>query len=256
MITEVFYTILSVVIVSLISLVGIITLFFRKKKIDRLLLTLVSISAGTLFGGAFLHLIPEAVEESGSFSIFISFLILSGIISFFLLDKIIHWRHSHIESSLVHTIKESRPSIAYLNLLGDGFHNFLDGLIIAGSYLVSIPTGIATTVAVVIHETPQEIADFGVLVYSGLSKWKALIFNFLSATLAIVGAIVGLIIGTQSEAFIVAIIPFAAGAFIYIAGCNLIPELLRKNPGLKSLIMQFIAFMIGIMIMYGLLFLG
>ena len=255
MVITTLYTIISVIVVSLVSFVGIITLFFRKKKIDRLLLILVSISAGTLFGGAFFHLIPEAVEESGSFSVSISFLILAGITIFFLLDKLIHWRHSHTESSLIHTTKENKPSVAYLNLLGDGFHNFLDGLIIAGSYLVSIPTGIATTIAVVIHETPQEIADFGVLMYSGLSKWKALLFNFFSATLAIVGAIVGLILGTQSEIFIAAIVPFAGGAFVYIAGSNLIPELLRKNHGLKILLQQFLAFIVGIIIMYGLLFL-
>ena len=255
MVMTTLYTIISVIVVSLVSFVGIITLFFRKKKIDRLLLILVSISAGTLFGGAFFHLIPEAVEESGSFSVSISFLILAGIIIFFLLDKLIHWKHSHTESSLIHTTKENKPSMAYLNLLGDGFHNFLDGLIIAGSYLVSIPTGIATTIAVVIHETPQEIADFGVLMYSGLSKWKALLFNFFSATLAIVGAIVGLILGTQSEIFIAAIVPFAGGAFVYIAGSNLIPELLRKNHGLKILLQQFLAFIVGIIIMYGLLFL-
>ena len=249
------YTIISVIIVSLVSLVGIVTLFFRKKKIESLLQILLSISAGTLLGGAFLHLIPEAVEESGSFSVSISLLILAGIIVFFLLDKLIHWKHSHTESSLIHTIKENNPSIAYLNLLGDGVHNFLDGLIIAGSYLVSIPTGIATTIAVVIHETPQEIADFGVLMYSGLSKWKALFYNFLTATLAIVGAILGLILGTQSESLMAAIVPFAGGAFVYIAGSNLIPELLRKNHGLKILLQQFLAFLVGIIIMYGLLFL-
>lgn len=248
------YTILSVIIVSLVSFVGIVTLFFTKREIDRLLLTLVSISAGTLFGGAFLHLIPEAVEESGSFSVSISLLILSGITFFYLLDKLIHWKHSHSKSLLVHVKEENKLNMAYINLLGDGFHNFLDGLIIAGSYLVSIPTGIATTLAIVIHETPQEIADFGVLIYSGLSKGKALLFNFFSATLAIVGAIIGLILGAQSESFIEYIVPFAGGAFIYIAGSNLIPELLRKDRGLKDLFQQLFAFIAGITIMYGLLF--
>lgn len=250
------YTITSVIAVSLISLVGIITIFFGKKKIDHLLLTLVSISAGTLFGGAFLHLIPEAVEGLGKFSISISLLILGGIIVFFVLDKIIHWKHLHTKSSIIHTEETKRASMAYLNLFGDGFHNFLDGLIIAGSYLVSIPTGIATTVAVIIHETPQEIADFGVLVYSGFSRRKALLFNFLTATLAIIGAIVGLTLGARSEVFISAIVPFAAGAFIYIAGSNLIPELLKKNEGLKDLFQQLFAFILGISIMYGLLLIG
>lgn len=249
------YTISSVVIVSLVSFVGIITLFFGKKKIDSLLLTLVNISAGTLLGGAFFHLIPEAVEESGVFSISISFLILIGISIFFLLDKLIHWKHSHSESSLIHTTKEHKPSVAYLNLLGDGIHNFLDGLIIAGSYLISIPTGIATTIAVIVHETPQEIADFGVLMYSGLSKTKALLFNFYSATTAIIGGIVGLVIGSHSETFMAIILPVASGAFIYIAGSNLIPEILQKNFRLKTSLVQFLSFIFGIAIMYGLLFL-
>jgi len=248
-----FYTIVSVIIVSLVSFVGIITLFFNKKKIENLLLALVSVSAGTLFGSAFFYLIPGAVEKEGSFSISISFLILTGITIFFLLDKLIHWKHHHAESSLIHTGEKSH-SMAHLNLIGDGFHNFLDGLIIAGSYLVSIPTGIATTISVVIHEVPQEIVDFGVLTYSGLSRWKALFFNFLSAILAIVGAIVGIIFGAQSETFIRIVVPFAAGAFIYIAGSNLIPELLRKNHELKTLIQRFIAFIVGIALMYGLLF--
>jgi zinc and cadmium transporter len=255
MITTTIFTIISVVIVSLVSFVGIITLLFNKKKIDGLLLILVNISAGTLLGGAFFHLIPEAVEKVGSFSTFISFLILVGISIFFLLDKLIHWKHSHAESSLIHTTKEHKPSVAYLNLLGDGIHNFLDGLIIAGAYIISIPTGIATTVAVIVHETPQEIADFGVLIYSGLSRKKALLFNFYSATTAIVGGIFGLFIGSHSEMFMSIIIPFAAGAFIYTASSNLIPEILQKNFKLRISLQQFIAFILGIAIMYGLLFL-
>jgi zinc and cadmium transporter len=253
--TVTIYTMVSVVIVSLVSFVGIITLLFGKKKIDGLLLILVNISAGTLLGGAFFHLIPEAVEKSGVFSIFISFLILVGISIFFLLDKLIHWKHSHTKSSLIHTIKERKPSVAYLNLLGDGIHNFLDGLIIAGAYLISIPTGIATTLAVIVHETPQEIADFGVLIYAGLSKRKALLFNFYSAATAIFGGILGLLIGSHSEIFMAIIIPFAAGSFIYIAGSTLIPEILQKNLKLSTSLQQFIAFILGIAIMYGLIFL-
>ena len=255
--TSFFYTIISVIIVSLVSLIGIVVLFFNKKKTDSLLFTLVSISAGTLFGGAFLHLIPEAVEEAGSFSVSISLLILAGIITFFFLDTLIHWKHSHDQSTLIHPREiNKKSSIAHLNLLGDGIHNFLDGLLIAGSYLVSIPTGIATTIAVVIHETPQEIADFGVLMHSGLSKRKALLFNFLAASIAIVGAIVGLTLGARSEIFVTAIVPFAGGSFVYIAGSNLIPELLHKNHGLRDVFKQFLAFIGGVAIMYGLLFLS
>lgn len=245
----------SVIIVSLVSFAGAATLFLRKQDINRFLLVFASISAGTLFGGAFLHLLPEAVEEAGAFNASISVFVLAGIIVFFLLDQLIHWKHSHASSSLVHTVDRSSKSIAYLNLLGDGLHNFLDGLLIAGSYLVSIPTGVSTTLAVVIHEVPQEIADFGVLLYSGLSWKKALAFNFLSACTAIAGTIAGLFLGMRSEAFIEMIIPFAAGAFIYIAGSNLLPELFRKKHALRSLLFQTAMFVLGIALMYGVLFL-
>ena len=147
--------------------------------------------------------------------------------------------------------KEKRGHIAILNLIGDGLHNFLDGLIIAGSYLISIPAGIAATVAVILHEVPQEIADFAVLLYSGLSKWKALLFNYLSAAVAIVGAVVGLYFGARSEMFISLIVPFAAGGFVYIAGSNLIPEL-HKECGIKDSVWHIFAFILGIIIMIGL----
>ncbi len=249
------FAIISVIAVSFISLIGAITLFFRQEKINNLLILLVSISAGTLFGGAFLHLIPEAVEENGGFGISISLLALLGIVVFFILDNFIHLGHSHNSSSLMHTKKDSKRGIAYLNLLGDGIHNFLDGLIIAGSYLISIPTGIVATIAIAIHEAPQEIADFGVLLYSGMSKKKALFFNFLSASLAIIGTIVGLVLGAKSEVFIRSAVPFAAGAFIYIAGANLIPELLQNPHNLKDLLKKSIALLVGIALMYGLMFL-
>jgi len=253
--STIIYTISSVVVVSFVSLIGILTIILTQEKTNKLLLSFVSISAGTLFGGAFLHLIPEAVEKAGSFNVTISLSILGGIVLFFLIDKLIHWKHSHSKLSLVHEAEENNKSIAYLNLFGDGIHNFLDGLVIAGSYLVGIPTGIAVTIAVVAHEIPQELADFGVLLYSGLSKGKALIFNSLSALTAIIGAVVGLILGTRSEMFTSTIIPFAAGAFIYIAGSNLIPELLDKEYKMNQLIKQLFMFILGILIMYCLLFL-
>src|SRR3989344_2643030 len=200
---EEYYIIISVVIVSMISLIGMFTLFLEEKRLKGILLSLVSLSAGTLFGSAFLHLIPKAIESNKSFTSQISFLILLGIIVFFLIDKIIHWKHSHKHSKLTHSVELTDKSrIGYLNLMGDGIHNFIDGLIIAGSYFASIPIGIATTIAVIVHETPQELADFGILLYAGFSKFKALMFNFISAVFAVIGAIIGLIIGARSEAFV------------------------------------------------------
>lgn len=252
---EILYTLISVLLVSLVSMAGIVTLFWKKKNQEEFLLLLVSLSAGTLFGGAFLHLLPEAVEKSG-FTLQVSILLLAGVLVFFLLEKFIHWHHCHTPSEQVSKHLTHHPThLAPLNLLGDALHNFIDGLVIAGSYFVSVPVGIATTIAVIVHEIPQEFADFGVLLYSGLSKWKALFFNFLSAAVAIIGAVVGLVIGIRSETFIHFILPFAAGGFVYIAGSNLIPEL-HKECGLKDSFWHFFVLVIGILIMLGLKMVG
>ncbi len=246
------YTILSVVIVSLVSFIGVISLSF-KKNLDKLLLSLVSLSAGTLFGGAFLHLLPEAVEKAG-FTLQVSLTLLAGIVVFFVLEKLIHWRHCHAHvHDKSHQHETQTKHIAIMNLVGDGLHNLLDGLIIAGSYMISIPVGIATTIAVILHEVPQEIADFGVLLYSGLSKAKAIMFNFLSAAVSIVGAIIGLIIGSKSGSFIEMIVPFATGGFIYIAGSNLIPEL-HKECRLRDNFYHLFMMIIGIALMLALTF--
>ena len=255
MLNESILTLLSVIIVSLVSLVGVVTLAWKKETIDKILLFLVSVSAGTLFGGVFLHLLPEAIEEAG-FTIQISLLILTGILLFFILEKFIHWHHSHHEAEFKdighHHLGHHPTHLAPLNLLGDALHNFLDGLIIAGSYFVSVPAGIATTIAVILHEIPQEIADFGVLIYSGMSKWKAVFFNFLSAVVAIIGAIIGIALGSKSGAFVDIIIPIAAGGFIYIAGSNLIPEL-HKESHLKESFFHLTGIVLGVLIMFLLL---
>lgn len=242
MINTAFYTIFSVIIISLISLIGILVLFIKKQTLDKTLLFLVSLSAGSLFGGAFLHILPEMAGERG-FGLPVGLSVLGGILLFFLIEKIVHWRHCHIPTS------ESHPHhLAVMNLVGDGVHNFVDGLIIAAGYIVSVPVGLATTLAVILHEVPQEIGDFGVLLYSGLSKMRALFYNFLSATLAIAGALIGLIIGTGSENFALLILPFAAGGFLYIAGSDLIPEL-HKHCGTKETILHFLTLILGIIIM-------
>ncbi len=256
MFSVIFYTIVSVIIVSLVSLVGIFTLALKEKSLQNMLMILVSISAGTLLGGALLHLLPEAVEEAGAFTLQISLLVLLGVLLFFILEKFIHHKHEHGHGvELAHRHKDHHPKhIAPINITGDALHNLLDGLVIAGSYLVSIPAGIATTVAVILHEVPQEVADFGVLVYSGMSKGKALFYNFLTAAVAIVGAIIGLLLGVRGEAFVAFILPVAAGGFLYIAGSNLIPEL-HKDCRFRESLWHIVAMVAGIAIMVGLLFL-
>lgn len=242
------YSLVSVFIVSLISFVGLLTLTVKADKLKKILLYMVSFSAGALFGDAFIHLLPEAVEEIG-FGLNISIYVLLGIGFFFIIEKFIHWRHCHIPSSEEHV-----HPFAMMNLFGDGVHNFIDGLIIAASYLVNIPVGIATTLAVILHEIPSEIGDFGVLLHGGFSKGKALFYNFVTALAAVLGAIVSLSISSYVENITVFLIPFAAGGFIYIAGSDLIPEL-HKEVKVKKSLLQFIAIVLGVLVMLLLLLL-
>lgn len=237
------YSLVSVAIVSLIAFVGILTFSLKEEKLGKILLYLVSFAAGGLLGGAFIHLLPEAVERFG-FNVSVSLSVLSGIITFFILEKLIHWRHCHIPTS------EKHPHpFAYMNLVGDGVHNFIDGLIIAGSYLVSIPLGLTTTFAVILHEIPQEIGDFGVLVHGGFKKRKALFLNFLTALTAVVGTVVALSLSIFVENLTLFLLPFAAGGFIYVASTDLIPELHKGSYETKKSLLQLITFVLGILIM-------
>jgi len=243
------YTLISVLIVSLISLVGVLTLSLKASTIKKWLIYLVSFSAGALLGDVFIHLLPEIAEEPG-FGLDISLYILSGILFSFIVEKVINWRHCHHP-----TTKEHPHPFVLMNLFGDFLHNFVDGLIIGASYLASIPVGIATTIAVVLHEIPQEIGDFGILLHGGFSKNKALFLNFVTALSAILGAVVSLVLGVIVENSLVFLIPFAAGNFIYIAGADLIPELHKYEFTTKGSFFQLLAIILGIGVMTLLLFL-
>ncbi len=236
------YAICSVVLVGLISFVGLFTLAMKTKHLKSILLYLVSFSAGAMFGDAFIHLLPEVVEKNG-FGLFTSASILGGIVFFFVMEKVIHWRHCH------HTTDHNHVHpFAVMNLVGDGVHNFLDGLIIGVSYLVSLPVGIATTIAVILHEIPQEIGDFSVLIHGGFTKAKALFLNVVTGMVALLGTIVALLVSEQIGWLTSFLIPFAAGGFIYIAGSDLIPELHKETKTWKSF-WQLVAFVAGILVM-------
>jgi zinc and cadmium transporter len=234
-----FWILGSTFLVSLISLVGIFTLIIKDELLKKILLTLVGFSAGALMGGAFLHMLPEALEHSDTVSIF-SYLI-AGFVIFFLMEKVFYWRHCHEGKCDVHTF-------TYLNLFGDGIHNFTDGLIIAASFVINVQIGIAATLAVVAHEVPQELGDFGVLLYGGFSKFKALFYNLLSALTAVIGALVGYFIFPLIENLTILLLPLAAGGFIYIASSDLIPEL-HKEADVKKAFLSFLFFLVGISLM-------
>lgn len=240
------YTFTSVLLVSLVSLVGAFFLSLNEGLLDRLLLFLVSFSAGALLGDAFIHLIPESVELLGEGVVFPG-LVLFGILLFFILEKFICWRHCHIPTSADHP-----HPVAYMNLVGDLLHNFVDGMMIAGTFLISVPLGVVTSIAVLLHEVPQEIGDFGVLVYAGLSRTRALFLNFAVATSAFFGAFLVLAISVRMQSIASYIVPVTAGGFIYIAASDLIPEL-KKDFRPMSSVWQLAAIILGILLMFSLL---
>jgi zinc and cadmium transporter len=229
----------STFLISLIAFVGMITLFLKERLLSKILLILVAFSAGALMGGAFLHLLPEAVSKSIDIEIF--WWVLGGFIFFFLIEKVLHWHHCH---------KTRHPhTFGYMNLIGDAIHNFTDGLIIAASFIAGPSLGIATTIVIAAHEIPQEIGDFGVLIYSGFKKFRALTLNFIAALTVVIGGLTGYFISAYIQQSIFFLLPLAAGGFIYIASSDLIPEI-RKEVEAKKSFLIFITFLIGILLMW------
>ncbi|OGG55305.1 hypothetical protein A3D62_01640 [Candidatus Kaiserbacteria bacterium RIFCSPHIGHO2_02_FULL_49_11] len=249
--TAVTLTFASVLVISCISLIGALTISFSKTFLERSLFFLVSLAVGALFGDAIIHLIPEAFEsfDSGAYA---ALFIIVGFFIFFILEKFLHWHHHH-GGSHTHEVSSVHP-LGRIVLVSDGMHNFLDGMIVAAAYLVSVEVGIATTIAIILHEVPQEIGDFGILIHAGYTRARALFVNFLSALAAILGAVVVFLFGEMSASVTPALVAMAAGSFLYIAGSDLVPEL-HKISGIKNSILQFAAIMIGVALMFALIFL-
>jgi zinc and cadmium transporter len=239
------YALGSVLLVSLVSLAGAATLSLSRSFLKRILLFLVSFAVGSLLGGAFIHLLPEAFASDLN-PLVVSGSVLAGIILFFILEKFFRWRHCHQETTADHV-----HPVVPMNIFGDAMHNFIDGILIGVTYAVSIPLGMATTVAVLLHEIPQEIGDFSILIHGGLTVKKALLFNFASALTAVIGVVLALMLGTSMEGVLLYFLPMTAGGFIYIAGSDLIPEL-HHNTDVKISILQLLALLGGIAIMFGL----
>jgi len=231
----------STILISIIAFVGIFTLAANETSLRKILLVLVGFSAGVLMGGAFLHLIPEASEASPGINVFLYLLL--GFIFFFILEKFLRWRHCHKDKCDIH-------AFSYLNLIGDGVHNFIDGLIIAAAFVTSPQIGMATFMAVAFHEIPQEIGDFGVLIYGGMKRGRALLLNFVVALTVVIGGVLGYLVCGYAEHITIFLLPLAAGGFIYIAASDLIPELHKELDFSRSMT-SFVAFLSGIGIMWG-----
>ncbi|MBU4370086.1 ZIP family metal transporter, partial [Patescibacteria group bacterium] len=234
------YIIIAGLLITCCVWFAILFLYFRKETLKKITLFLISLSAGALMGGAFLHLLPEASSQIPIDRLFT--ITLVAFIFFFFMEKILYWRHCHKGHCEIHTF-------GYMNLFGDSLHNFIDGLVIAGAFLINIKLGMVTTLAIALHEIPQEIGDFGVLIHAGFKKKQALIINYLIALTVVLGGIVGYFLSFHLENIIPYLLPFAAGGFIYISASDLMPEI-RKEPKLTRSISSFVIFVLGLLIMY------
>jgi zinc and cadmium transporter len=230
----------SSLLMSAIALVGSVTLVLKPATLQRILLPLVAFAAGSLIGGAFFHMIPAGLAQYGNKDSFFVW-ILAGFTVFFALEQLLHWHHCHRAAA------SCKQPLTYLILIGDGLHNFIGGLAIAGTFIADIRVGIMAWLAAAAHEIPQELGDFGVLVHGGWEKRKALLFNVLSALTFLAGGLLSYAVSFNMD--ISFLIPFAAGNFIYIGAADLVPEVSRHKD-LRINLQNFIAFFVGISLMY------
>jgi len=234
------YIIIGTLFVAAGSLVGIFTLGINEKRIQNNLLYLVALSSGTMLGGAFLHLLPEATQSLSIETVATT--TMFTVVAYLLIEKLLHWRHCHDgEDCSVH-------SFGTLNLLGDSIHNFIDGIVIAAAFMADYRLGITTLIAMAAHEIPQEIGDFGILLHAGFTKRKALFWNFMVALTAVLGGIIGWLTISQFGNITHYLLPIAAGGFIYIAVSDLLPEL-RHEENIKTFFGHFSFLLLGIAIM-------
>lgn len=232
--------VISTFLITLCVWVAVLFMFLRKEALNSILVFLVSLSAGVLMGGAFLHLLPEAAEEMSADLLYKIFLI--SFVGFFLVEKLLHWRHCHRGNCEIHTF-------GYMNLIGDSIHNFIDGLIIASTFMIDFNLGIATTLAVAVHEIPQEIGDYGVLIFAGLKNKTALLLNYAVAFTVVLGGIVGYFFFLNLSNILPYLLPVAGGGFVYIAASDLMPEI-KKETNLKKSMISILVFISGIALMY------
>jgi len=221
---------------SAIAMVGSVTLLLGPALRQRVILPLVALAAGSMIGGAFFHLIPASLRRDGA-SLIPWLAVAGGFSLFLLLEQVLHWHQCRRVRG------ERKQPLTYLVLIGDGLHNFLGGLAIAGTFLVDVRLGITSWLAAAAHEIPQELGDFGVLVHGGWSPARALLFNFISGLTFLLGGL--LAYGLSFQIDVSWLIPFAAGNFLYIGASDLVPEVNRQED-FRSAMLHFVAFVIGL----------
>lgn len=230
---------------SCIALVGAVTLVLSAQTLEKIVLPLIAFAAGSLIGGAFLHMIPAGISSYGNTTTYYLWILL-GFTTFFSLEQFLHWHHCQHHSTAQKSTGQKKP-LTYLILIGDGLHNFIGGLAIAGTFIIDIRLGIMAWLAAAAHEIPQELGDFAVLIHGGWEKRRALLFNVLSALTFLLGGITAYFASFHLD--VTFLLPFAAGNFLYIGASDLVPEVNKqKNPGLALL--HFFAFSLGIGLMW------
>lgn len=239
----------SVSAVSLVSLVGLLTLSMSEVRVRRLATFFVSFAVGALLGDTFIHLLPEIFAAArGRDALPASLMILAGILLFFIVEKLLRHQHGLLHRHHHHD-PLARPELAAINLLGDAMHNYIDGLLIGASWLAGPALGISTTLAVLLHEIPQELGDFSILIHSGLSARNATLLNLGSAVVAVFGTATAVWVGAIARQSTLGIlVPLTAGGFVYIAAADLIPEL-QHDRSLRALVVQTVSIACGIAVM-------
>ena len=214
-------------LMAAIALAGGLTLLLNPATLQRLLLPLVALAAGSLIGGAFFHMIPAAVESQTEF-LHVSIAVVAGFTAFFLLEQLLHWHHCHRADS------DCKQPFSYLILLGDGLHNFLGGLAIGGTFLIDIRLGVTSLLAAAAHELPQELGEFAALIHGGWSKKSALVLNGLTGLTFLLGGLLAYWLSARVD--VSWLVPFAAGNFLYIGASDLVPEVNRHRELSRNLL--------------------
>jgi zinc and cadmium transporter len=252
MLTSTLHTILATIVISLTGFIGFFTLSLNEETLHRVLFVLVAFSAGTILGAALFDLLPEAVELVDEALVFP--IVAGGFVFFLFLERVIYWYHGH-GHEFEHGDEKLTKGFAYLNLMGDFIHNFIDGMIIAAAFINGFVVGLTAAVAVLFHELPQEMGDYGILVYAGVERRKALLLNFLAAVSVVVGGAFGSLFIASVEELGGWMVAFSAGAFLFLSASELIPEMLKEDDRVRSVI-QLAILVLGMLTIYslGLLF--
>ncbi len=234
------WILLMTIIDGLLGLIGIFSFFISKNYLNKIILVLVSFAAGALLGGAFFHLIPEAIQKLSWVITII--LTMAGFCIFFLMEKLLHWHYCKSG----HCENHEHPYV-YLLLTGSAIHNFIDGLLIASSFIISIPLGIITSILIIVHEIPHEIGNFGVLVHGGMKRGKAILADFLIQLTAIIGGVTGYYFLNLNQ-YVTILLPLAAGGFLYLVFFDLIPEIFEEK-GKRKTIINIIFIILGLLLL-------